>query len=56
MNLPLIIPKSSFSSEFPPVTFAGINIPLFKKLTTSTELENDKHYKIIKLFNFVIQN
>ena len=37
MKLPLIVPRSSFSNEFSPVTFAGIKIPRFKKFTTSTE-------------------
>ena len=36
-NLPSIVPKSSFSNVFFPVTLAGIKIPLFKKLTTLTE-------------------
>ena len=38
MKFPSIVPRSSFSNEFSPVTFAGTKIPLFKKLTTSTEL------------------
>ena len=38
IKLPSMVPKSQLSKVFLPVTFAGINIPLFKKLTTSTEL------------------
>jgi len=37
IKFPSIIPKSEFSKVFFPVTLAGINMPLFKKLTTSTE-------------------
>jgi hypothetical protein len=32
-----MVPRSSFSKLFSPVTFAGTKIPLFKKFTTSTE-------------------
>ena len=37
-KFPVIVPSSSFSRLFGLVTFAGIRIPLFKKLTTSIEL------------------
>ena len=37
MKFPFIVPRSQFSKVFSPVTLAGINIPLFKKLTTSIE-------------------
>ena len=36
-KFPVIVPKSSFSRLFGLVTSAGIKIPLFRKLTTSTE-------------------
>jgi len=36
-KLPVIVPRSLFSRLLGLVTSAGIKIPLFKKLTTSTE-------------------
>jgi len=37
VKLPVIVPRSLFSRLLGLVTFAGIRVPLFKKLTTSIE-------------------